>query len=149
MFTVPEFFQQLNSASKWLVLWAVYREPGLTGRKVAKKAGLSWAPVKATLDWLLEEGFIYRKKQGRRYYYFPKQEHFLYPILQQIFALIESLGKRFFQELSEKVFAPQATLLTLKMSYKRLFLVIKGDLKGLNGKLSNYLENNAVFCGGG
>ncbi len=72
MLEAREILKALNSKSKWLVLYTLYKEPGLSGRKIAQKAGLSWAPVKRALDQLQaiklirKEGRKEGKKEGRK-----------------------------------------------------------------------------------
>jgi DNA-binding MarR family transcriptional regulator len=139
MLNVPTIFRRLNSASKWLVLWVVYRSPGLTGRKIAESVGLAWAPVKNALDWLTEESFIHREQEKKQYRYFPNQNHYLYQTLREIFALFDTCGKSLYRELAERIFAPQTALVALKVCGEKLFFIVRGPVSGYEKKLREYL----------
>ncbi len=90
-------FKNLNSRSKWLVLWVVFKKPGLSGRQVAEEAGLSWAPAKAALDYLAEKHFILVRERGRQKAYFPNEDHFLFPALRVFFPPSGAGGRRSLQ----------------------------------------------------
>ncbi len=127
MLEVPRIFEDLNSRSKWLALWVISRKKGLSGRKVAEEAGLSWAPAKAALDYLAEKHFVLVQERGRQKAYFPNEDHFLFPALRVFFRLLEQVADDLFKELKDFL-APEHTLLAGKMGRHVLYLVFKGKL---------------------
>ncbi len=142
---VPEIFKKLNSKSKWLVLWVIYRSPGISGRKVSEEAQLPWTPAKNALDQLVEEGFVLRKKDGKAYLYYPNENHLLYPALNAFFSMVELAGRDLFNELSQKVFSPKgASLLSMKMVPERLFLVGKGAFEELKRHVERFVKEKGL-----
>ncbi len=125
MFTIQqEIFKRLNSRSKWLALWAVYKEPGLTGRQIAVKMGLSWAATKNALESLHEENFLHRKEGPKSFRYYPNKNHVLASFLKSVFNILESAGKFLFKELDSFLSQRNAKLVSLKISSKKFYLVI-------------------------
>ena len=127
MFGIPDVFRRLNSASKWLVLWAVYQSPGLTGRKISERVGFAWAPVKNALDFLVVEKLLLRRGEARNYRYFPNERHYLYRPLLEVFALLEAPLRELFKEACERLLTVGVRLLALKATEEGLFFVVNEE----------------------
>ncbi len=145
MLTAKEILKILNSKSKWLSLLVIFENAGISGRKVAQKTGLAWAPVKNALDQLEEQGLLEREKKGKSYLYFPNKDHYLFPILKHFFDYLDKLGKVLFHELAQEVFSPQRVdLISLKVCDDLLLLIFKGEGEGLTEEIRGFLRKKGL-----
>ena len=138
---------ELGSKSKWLVLYILYKETGLTGRKIARRTGLSWAPVKRALDQLLEMhliGFVQKEQEARRRLFHLNQEHFLYPALKAFFKEMEKLPQYLFEEMARQVLPERGLLLGLKVAPTYLVIVVKKKNQETEEKIRRFFAKKGL-----
>ncbi len=138
---------ELGSKSKWLVLYTLHKETGLTGRKIARRTGLSWAPVKRALDQLLEMHLIkfnQKEQEVRRRLFHLNQEHFLYPALKAFFQEMEKLPQYLFEEMAREVLPEKGLLLGLKVAPTYLVIVVKEKTAETKEKVRSFFEKKGL-----
>ncbi|GEM_PF-6845305 len=144
MIDVLSLLNELGSRSKWLILYTLYREAGLTGRKIAKKSGLSWAPIKRALDQLKEMQLIEGESGNNRNFFYLNQRHFLYPALKAFFKEMEQLPTYLFKEMANEIDVQRGVLLGLKVAPTYLVLIVQEESPELHQRLKDFLEKKGL-----
>ncbi|WP_456434218.1 winged helix-turn-helix transcriptional regulator [Thermosulfuriphilus sp.] len=140
MVVIQEVFRNLGTKSKWLVLSVIYREPGLCGREIARRTGLSWAPVREALEGLEEMGLIEKKTRGRSYHYYPNRQHLLYPALKQFFGELETCVAQIFKELNLAFRRQEALVLSVVLSPREALVIFEAPQEDQIGELRETLQ---------
>ncbi|MBX6423582.1 hypothetical protein [Thermosulfurimonas sp. F29] len=139
------FFQQLNSVSKWSVLFIVYYNPGLSGRKISYLSGMGWVPVRNSLEDLCRRNFLIRKKKGRAYTYYPNKHHILYPLLKEFFQRLDRVHEILFEDLRRELFGPhEEELLALKLTPSTLYLITRSRADHLLSGVRKHLHQRGL-----
>ncbi len=137
---VNRVLRNLGTKSKWLVLEMIYQHPGLSGREIARRVDLSWAPVKEALDDLVDMGLVEWRPVGRAHLYFPNREHLFYPSLEAFFRGLEDSFAGLFEELNLLFRRWGGLLLSLAVFSEKVLAVFE-DHSGLPSGLKKELDS--------